>query len=87
MSFALGSIVGAINWDVDDRVSDGDNEMDPPDDVPKKYVHVKLDLGEGLVLTDNRYYYQRHRLFTKFDEGIQMTPTAWFEVTPESVAT
>jgi hypothetical protein len=35
----------------------------------------------------SRYYHQRHRLFSKFDEGIQMTPSSWFEVTPEAVAT
>jgi hypothetical protein len=35
MSFALGSIIGAINWAVDDRVSEED-EMAPPEQVPKK---------------------------------------------------
>jgi hypothetical protein len=42
MSFALGSIVGAINWAVDDRVSE-DDEVAPPEHVPKKYD--RLDRG------------------------------------------
>ena len=33
----------------------------------------------------NSYYQQRYTLFSRFDEGIWMTPHSWFEVTPENV--
>ncbi|KAF8455490.1 RNA cap guanine-N2 methyltransferase-domain-containing protein [Terfezia claveryi] len=36
--------------------------------------------------TLHSYYAQRHRLFSKFDSGIYMTPSSWYEVTPEAIA-
>ena len=33
------------------------------------------------------YWTQRYRLFSRYGHGIWMTPNAWFEVTPEAVAT
>ncbi|KAH8609540.1 Methyltransferase small domain [Trypanosoma vivax] len=33
-----------------------------------------------------KYYGQRHRLWSKFDEGIWMTKSGWYEVTPERIA-
>ncbi|KAI9701892.1 MAG: hypothetical protein M1836_001236 [Candelina mexicana] len=33
-----------------------------------------------------KYWQQRHSIFSKYDEGIQMTDDAWFGVTPEPVA-
>lgn len=34
----------------------------------------------------DRYYHQRHSIFTRYDEGIWMTEAAWFGVTPEPAA-
>lgn len=39
------------------------------------------------MLMVNRYWHQRHRIFSKYDEGIWMTNDDWFGVTPEPVAT
>ena len=33
-----------------------------------------------------KYWHQRHRLFSLFDEGIQMDAEGWYSVTPESIA-
>ncbi|MCJ1312693.1 hypothetical protein MMC25_006369 [Agyrium rufum] len=33
-----------------------------------------------------KYYHQRHSIFSRYDEGIWMTDDAWFGVTPEPVA-
>ncbi|KAI9834938.1 MAG: hypothetical protein M1819_002661 [Sarea resinae] len=33
-----------------------------------------------------KYWHQRHRIFSNYDEGIWMTDDAWFGVTPEPVA-
>lgn len=33
-----------------------------------------------------KYWFQRYRLFTKFDQGIWMDRESWFSVTPEKIA-
>jgi len=33
-----------------------------------------------------KYWNQRYRLFSRFDEGIQMDPEGWFSVTPEELS-
>lgn len=33
-----------------------------------------------------KYWRQRHRLFSKFDQGIRLDETGWFSVTPEQIA-
>ncbi|KAF2760692.1 RNA methylase family protein [Pseudovirgaria hyperparasitica] len=33
-----------------------------------------------------KYWWQRHDIFSKYDEGVWMTDDAWFGVTPEPVA-
>lgn len=40
----------------------------------------------GQVLMLNRYYHQRHDIFSRYDEGVWMTEDSWFGVTPEPVA-
>lgn len=32
------------------------------------------------------YWKQRHRIFTKYEDGVWLTDDAWFGVTPESIA-
>lgn len=50
------------------------------------------DCGDGIVnpnppkIVANKYWAQRHRLFSKFDKGIQLDPEGWFSVTPEAIA-
>ena len=39
-------------------------------------------LGESLA----KYWHQRYRLFSLYDEGIKMDNEAWFSVTPERIA-
>lgn len=34
----------------------------------------------------SKYYYQRYKIWSKYDEGVWMTDDAWFGVTPEPVA-
>eukprot|EP00899_Mesostigma_viride_P002213 jgi/Mesvir1/11993/Mv00299-RA.2 len=33
-----------------------------------------------------KYFWQRYRLFSRFDEGIQLDPESWYSVTPERMA-
>ncbi|XP_043190151.1 trimethylguanosine synthase-like [Amphibalanus amphitrite] len=33
-----------------------------------------------------KYWYQRYRLFSRFDEGIRLSGASWFSVTPEQIA-
>lgn len=34
----------------------------------------------------NKYWHQRYRLFSRFDEGIKLDKESWFSVTPEKIA-
>jgi len=34
----------------------------------------------------SKYWHQRHRLFSRFDDGIQLDDEGWFSVTPEQIA-
>lgn len=43
----------------------------PPDDLPRNLRH---------------FWYGRYNLFSRFDEGIILSPTMWYSVTPENVA-
>ena len=33
-----------------------------------------------------KYWFQRYRLFSKFDQGIWMDKEGWFSATPEKIA-
>lgn len=37
-------------------------------------------------LTFPRYWFQRFKIWDKYDKGIWMTEDAWFGVTPEPIA-
>jgi trimethylguanosine synthase len=50
------------------------------------------DCGDGIVnpydskVVNDKYWAQRHRLFSRFDEGIQIDAEGWYSVTPELIA-
>ena len=56
------------------------------------FVHLPNgDCGDGIVnpypdTVDNKYWAQRHRLFGRFEGGIQLDREGWFSVTPEAIA-
>ena len=43
---------------------------------------VVCELGKGM----EKYWFQRYRLFSRFDEGIRLDRESWFSVTPEKIA-
>ncbi|KAK0163189.1 hypothetical protein PV327_006897 [Microctonus hyperodae] len=43
---------------------------------------IEVDGDRGLM----KYWLKRHRLFSKFDEGIKLDRESWFSVTPEKIA-
>jgi len=45
-------------------------------------LYTKSNLPEAL----QKYWWQRYRLFSRYDEGIRMDYDGWFSVTPENVA-
>lgn len=58
-----------------------------------KYVPLPNgDCGDGIINpfdkkeVADKYWAQRHRFFSRFDEGIQLDPESWFSVTPEKIA-
>ena len=50
------------------------------------------DCGDGIVNpfpkdeVDDKYWAQRKRFFTKFDDGIELDKESWYSVTPEAIA-
>jgi hypothetical protein len=50
------------------------------------------DCGDGIVnpypkdVVADKYWAQRRRLFSRFDEGIELDRDGWFSVTPEAIA-
>jgi trimethylguanosine synthase len=50
------------------------------------------DCGDGIVnpypkdQVPDKFWSQRRRLFTRFDEGIQLDKESWYSVTPEAIA-
>ena len=50
------------------------------------------DCGDGILnphpkeLVPDKFWSQRRRLFTRFDEGIQLDKESWYSVTPEAIA-
>ena len=50
------------------------------------------DCGDGVVnpyptsQVQDKYWAQRKRLFSRFDEGIQLDQESWYSVTPEAIA-
>ncbi|XP_067887950.1 trimethylguanosine synthase isoform X2 [Heterodontus francisci] len=50
----------------------------------KKVFHVPSDIVAVPELT--KYWAQRYRLFSRFDEGVKLDQEGWFSVTPEKIA-
>ncbi|XP_021370748.1 trimethylguanosine synthase-like isoform X2 [Mizuhopecten yessoensis] len=50
----------------------------------KKQPPIPEEIASDLEL--RKYWAQRYRLFTRFDEGIKLDREGWFSVTPEKIA-
>ncbi|KAL9091457.1 MAG: hypothetical protein Q9165_004843 [Trypethelium subeluteriae] len=59
---------------------DRDGEEELPEGV--QYYRCRRDMPKRI----QKYWPQRHDLFSLYDEGIWLTDDAWFGVTPEAVA-
>lgn len=46
----------------------------------------RLALLQTIPAKMRKYFAQRHRLFHRYDEGIQLDEEAWYSVTPEKIA-
>ena len=50
------------------------------------------DCGDGIKnpypkhIVADKYWAQRHRLFSRYDQGIQLDKESWYSVTPEAIA-
>nr|XP_037273048.1 LOW QUALITY PROTEIN: uncharacterized protein LOC119164953 [Rhipicephalus microplus] len=57
-----------------------DSTSNSPSEEPAMPSYIK----DNPELT--KYWFQRYRLFSRFDEGIKMDEESWFSVTPENIA-
>lgn len=55
--------------------------LQPPSDSIRYY-----ESADKVPFEISKYWHQRHKIWSKYDEGIWMTDDAWFGVTPEPVA-
>jgi len=55
------------------------------DDTAPEGVH-NYGAADEVPFEITKYWHQRHKLFSKYDDGIWLTDDAWFGVTPEAVA-
>lgn len=54
-------------------------------EVPNKFVSPKSP-PVLLQQKHHKYWHQRYRLFSKFDDGIKLDEESWYSVTPEEIA-
>ncbi|KAI7966362.1 hypothetical protein MJO29_002110 [Puccinia striiformis f. sp. tritici] len=57
-----------------------------PEDVPQEDEEMDYITGDNLPQEMEKYWVQRKRLFSRFDEGIKMDKQSWYSVTPELIA-
>lgn len=70
------------------EVPDGINQWLSVDQFPahlQKSVYQELMFKISILMV-HRYWFQRFKIWDKYDEGIWMTEDAWFGVTPEPIA-
>lgn len=96
------STVSAVNKDPNSDHSTGEPEVTEASENLKPKYHVADDLvttsqqesitGTAVITKLDqdpdiaKYWAQRYRLFSRFDEGIKMDKEGWFSVTPERIA-
>jgi len=56
------------------------------DDQVNKAVLKKDDVPNPYPDVHDKYWSQRHRLFSRFDEGVQLDAEGWYSITPEIIA-
>lgn len=54
----------------------------PPSDAIRYY-----ESAAEVPFEISKYWHQRHKIWSRYDDGVWMTDDAWFGVTPEPVAT
>ena len=77
MSCSLPDVASPTASATTPRPSPRPRKRHPPKPVPEKWRNFP-----ELI----KYWHQRYRLFSKFDEGIELDYESWFSVTPEKIA-
>lgn len=85
----------AIVHIIRDKFETTDNSTEKKQKTSHKTKHADLpngDCGDGIVNpfpkdeVEDKYWAQRKRFFSKFDNGIQLDKESWYSVTPEAIA-
>eukprot|EP00658_Telonema_sp_P-2_P070426 TRINITY_DN59944_c0_g1_i1.p1 TRINITY_DN59944_c0_g1~~TRINITY_DN59944_c0_g1_i1.p1 ORF type:complete len:399 (+),score=98.59 TRINITY_DN59944_c0_g1_i1:132-1328(+) len=93
--FGSGEASAEVQWKIAWRyhtlchcVEDQEETADVDDDQEPAAAEAELDPEGGMrpEAALNRYWRQRYRLFSRFDEGIQLDHESWYSVTPEVIA-
>lgn len=52
----------------------------------KEQIEQKAKMSKNNKKRKSKYWHQRYRLFSRFDEGIKLDNESWYSVTPERIA-
>ena len=74
-------IVEDMGYDLENTNEDGDDDFD----AEKGEIEPSLQVSEQPDVY-YKYWAQRYRLFSKYDEGIILDQEGWYSVTPELIA-
>ncbi|KAF2071453.1 hypothetical protein CYY_007227 [Polysphondylium violaceum] len=74
-----------VDESTDESESDEDEEEQEEEEEKEKEENGFIGFLPQ-TKENQKYYYQRYRLFSKFDEGIILDEESWYSVTPEKIA-
>ncbi|XP_052073748.1 trimethylguanosine synthase-like isoform X2 [Mytilus californianus] len=88
------NLYGFLDDNMDDVLSDTLEESADIDNIQQKKGKKKRRRRKQMPVPEEiendkelkKYWAQRYRLFSKFDDGIKMDREGWFSVTPEKIA-
>ena len=78
----VGSPEGAYDDSIGPGALESSHENAPHEKRARFFEPVPDHIAEHIA----KYWGQRYRLFTRFDEGIQLDDEGWYSVTPEAIA-
>lgn len=73
-------------FDADENVLPSETSGQDSDEVWKQIEPKKRKVTPKANASLQKYWTQRYRLFSRFDEGIRLDEESWYSVTPERIA-
>ena len=85
LSYMVSNRISSLSTERSSWSTDMSRYSLQPSSPSSSLDHI-MDTTPSPTINIDKYMKQRHKLFSKFDEGIQLDTTSWYEVTPETIA-